>query len=108
MARGSRSLVGVGIDACWAVMLGVVIGLMSGYLLGWFDLIMQRIIDVMQALPLLVHGAGDGGVARAIAGKHDHRDIDTAWCRKVARVVRSSTLSLREMPFVEAAPRHAG
>ena len=27
---------------------------MSGYLLGWFDLVTQRIIDIMQALPLLV------------------------------------------------------
>ena len=34
--------------------LGVIIGLLSGYLLGWFDLIMQRIMDIMQALPLLV------------------------------------------------------
>ncbi|MCY4500479.1 MAG: ABC transporter permease, partial [Alphaproteobacteria bacterium] len=34
--------------------IGIVIGLMSGYLLGWFDLLMQRLIDIMQALPLLV------------------------------------------------------
>ncbi|NQV61806.1 MAG: ABC transporter permease, partial [Alphaproteobacteria bacterium] len=34
--------------------IGVFIGLMSGYLLGWFDLLMQRLIDIMQALPLLV------------------------------------------------------
>src|SRR5258708_37543182 len=34
--------------------IGVTVGLLSGYLLGWFDLITQRILEMMQALPLLV------------------------------------------------------
>lgn len=33
---------------------GVVIGLLSGYYGGWLDLLTQRVIDIMQALPLLV------------------------------------------------------
>src|SRR5260370_21320162 len=32
---------------------GVAIGLLSGYLLGWFDLITQRFLEMMQSLPLL-------------------------------------------------------
>ena len=46
-------MVGIGSTLLGGI-LGVAIGLMSGYLLGWFDLVTQRIIDIMQALPLLV------------------------------------------------------
>jgi peptide/nickel transport system permease protein len=35
-------------------LLGTIIGLMCGYWMGLFDLLIQRIIDMMQALPLLV------------------------------------------------------
>ena len=81
---------------------GVVIGLMSGYLLGWFDLLMQRIIDIMQALPLLALAL----VMAASLGPSLQNTIiaiSIPLVPNVARVVRSSTLSLREMPFVEAA-----
>ncbi|MBL6952146.1 MAG: ABC transporter permease [Alphaproteobacteria bacterium] len=86
--------------------IGVFIGLMSGYLLGWFDLLMQRLIDIMQALPLLVLAL----VMAASLGPSLENTIiaiSIPLVPNVARVVRSSTLSLREMPFVEAA-RAAG
>ena len=86
--------------------IGIIIGLMSGYLLGWFDLLMQRLIDIMQALPLLVLAL----VMAASLGPSLQNTviaISIPLVPNVARVVRSSTLSLREMPFVEAA-RAAG
>ncbi len=86
--------------------IGIVIGLMSGYLMGWFDLLMQRLIDIMQALPLLVLAL----VMAASLGPSLENTIiaiSIPLVPNVARVVRSSTLSLREMPFVEAA-RAAG
>lgn len=86
--------------------LGVIIGLLSGYLLGWFDLIMQRIMDIMQALPLLVMAL----VMAASLGPSLENTIiaiSIPLVPNVARVIRSSTLSIREMPFVEAA-RAAG
>jgi len=82
--------------------LGVIIGLMSGYLLGWFDLIAQRVIDIMQALPLLVLAL----VMAASLGPSLENTIiaiSIPLVPNIARVIRSSTLSLREMPFVEAA-----
>ena len=82
--------------------IGVLLGLMSGYLLGWFDLITQRIIDIMQSLPLLVLAL----VMAASLGPSLENTIIAISIPLVphaARVVRSSTLSLREMPFVEAA-----
>ena len=86
--------------------IGVLLGLMSGYLLGWFDLITQRVIDIMQALPLLVMAL----VMAASLGPSIQNTviaISIPLVPHAARVVRSSTLSLREMPFVEAA-RAAG
>ena len=86
--------------------IGVLIGLLSGYLMGWFDLLMQRLIDIMQALPLLVLAL----VMAASLGPSLENTIiaiSIPLVPNVARVVRSSTLSLREMPFVEAA-RAAG
>jgi len=86
--------------------LGIAIGLMSGFLLGWFDLLMQRIIDIMQALPLLVMAL----VMAASLGPSLENTIiaiSIPLVPDVARVVRSSTLAMREMPFVEAA-RAAG
>ena len=86
--------------------LGVAIGLMCGFLMGWFDLIVQRIVDIMQTLPLLVMAL----VMAASLGPSLENTIiaiSIPLVPDVARVVRSSTLAIREMPFIEAA-RAAG
>lgn len=98
-------MVGVGSTVLGCV-LGVMVGLASGYLSGWFDLITQRIIDIMQALPLLVMAL----VMAASLGpslENTILAISIPLVPNVARVIRSNTLTLREMPFVEAA-RAAG
>ena len=75
---------------------------MSGYLGGWFDLIMQRLMDIMQSLPLLVMALVMAAALGPVAREHHHRHRHPAGA-DVARVMRSNTLSLREQPFVEAA-----
>lgn len=80
---------------------GVIIGLSSGFFGGWFDLIAQRLIDILQSLPLLVMAL----VMAAALGPSLPNTIiaiSIALVPNVARVVRSNTLSLRELPFVEA------
>jgi peptide/nickel transport system permease protein len=81
---------------------GVTIGLMSGFLGGWFDLLVQRLMDIMQALPLLVMALV---MAASLGPSLTNTIIAIAipLVPSVARVIRSNTLSLREMPFVEAA-----
>jgi peptide/nickel transport system permease protein len=101
--HGARISLAVGIGSMLlGGIFGVFIGLMSGYLLGWFDLITQRLIDIMQALPLLVMALV---MAAALGPSLENTifAISIPLVPQVARVVRSSTLSLREMPFVEAA-----
>jgi peptide/nickel transport system permease protein len=90
----SATLLGCGI--------GVAAGLLSGYLGGWVDLVVQRIIDVLQALPLLVMAL----LMAASLGpslRNTIIAIAVALIPTPARVVRASTLSLREQPFVESA-----
>lgn len=84
------------------ISLGTLLGVVSGYFAGWFDLAWQRVLDAFQALPPLVLlmviayvlGPKLPLVAMALA-------VLTA--PVVSRVVRASTLSLRQNAYVEAA-----
>ena len=81
---------------------GAAIGLACGYIGGWFDLLVQRVTEVMQALPLLVMAL----VITASLGPSLQNTIIAIaipLIPTVARVIRSNVLSLREMPYVEAA-----
>src|SRR6202165_5548766 len=52
---GARISLAVGIGSTLlGSVLGILIGLPSGYLGGWVDLLAQRLVDILQALPLLV------------------------------------------------------
>src|SRR6185437_7913733 len=93
--------VGLGSTALGSV-IGVVIGLASGYLGGWVDLVVQRVVDILQALPLLVLAL----VMAASLGpslRNTVIAIAIPLTPYVARVIRANTLALRELPFVEAA-----
>ncbi len=82
--------------------LGGVIGLLSGYLGGKTDLITQRVMDILQGLPLLVLAL----VMSAALGPSIQNviiAISVPIIPRVARVIRSSVLSIREMQYVEAA-----
>ena len=103
IVHGARISLTVGLGATLlGGILGVAIGLMSGYIGGWVDLVTQRVMDIMQALPLLVLAL----VMAASLGPSIENTIfaiAVALMPNVSRVVRSSALSLREQPFVEAA-----
>jgi peptide/nickel transport system permease protein len=100
---GARISLAVGVGSTGlGCFFGVTIGLMSGYFGGWFDLIVQRFMDVMQSLPLLVMAL----VMTAALGPSLTNTIiaiSIPLVPNVARVIRSNTLMLREMPYVEAA-----
>lgn len=81
---------------------GAIWGLMSGFFGGRFDIVSQRILEFMQSFPDLILamaiamalGAGTWTVIVAIA---------ITRIPFGGRVIRSVVLSLKEMPFVEAA-----
>jgi peptide/nickel transport system permease protein len=100
---GARISLAVGIGSTsLGCLFGVTIGLTSGYFGGWYDLIVQRFMDVMQSLPLLVMAL----VMTAALGPSLPNviiAIAIPLIPTVARVIRANTLALRELPFVEAA-----
>ena len=100
---GARISLAVGLGSTGlGCLFGVTIGLTSGYFGGWYDLIVQRLMDMMQSLPLLVMAL----VMTAALGPSLSNTIiaiSIPLVPSVARVIRSNTLMLREMPFVEAA-----
>jgi peptide/nickel transport system permease protein len=104
---GTRISLAVGIGSTTlGCVLGVAAGLLSGYFGGWLDLVVQRVMDTLQALPLLVLAL----VMAAALGPSLPNTIiaiSIPLVPNVARVIRSNTLMLREMPYVEAA-RAAG
>jgi peptide/nickel transport system permease protein len=101
--HGARISLAVGIGStALGSTLGVMIGLTSGYLSGWVDLVFQRIIDILQALPLLVLALV---MSAALGPSLPNTIVAIAipLIPTVARVIRANTLALRELPFVEAA-----
>jgi peptide/nickel transport system permease protein len=101
--HGARISLAVGIGStALGSSIGVMVGLASGYLSGWVDLVFQRITDILQALPLLVLAL----VMTAALGPSLPNviiAIAIPLIPIVARVVRANTLALRELPFIEAA-----
>ncbi len=101
--HGARISLAVGLGStALGSSIGVVVGLTSGYLSGWVDLVFQRITDILQALPLLVLAL----VMTAALGPSLPNviiAIAIPLIPTVARVIRANTLALRELPFVEAA-----
>jgi peptide/nickel transport system permease protein len=82
--------------------LGGITGLLSGYVGGKTDLLTQRCLDILQGLPLLVLAL----VMSASLGPSIENviiAISVPIIPRAARIVRSSVLSIREMPYVEAA-----
>ncbi len=89
---GSRISLAVGIGSLsLGLTCGVLIGLTSGYLGGWIDLAAQRLIDILQSLPLLV-------MALLMTAS-----LGPSLRNTIIAISIALTLSLREQPFVESA-----
>ncbi|MGE0717182.1 MAG: ABC transporter permease [Alphaproteobacteria bacterium] len=100
---GARISLAVGVGSTvLGCVLGVAVGLVSGYLGGWVDLVVQRVVDILQALPLLVMALVMAAALGPSLG-NTIVAISIPLIPAVARVIRSNTLALRELPFVESA-----
>jgi peptide/nickel transport system permease protein len=85
-----------------AALLGLVVGVLSGYFGGWIDILFMRIADVQQAFPFILLAI----VVMAVWGPGLVNLIlvlgVTGWVI-FARVVRSVVLVLKDQEFVQAA-----
>jgi ABC-type dipeptide/oligopeptide/nickel transport system permease subunit len=103
IAIGARTSMSVTtLSTLFAVLIGVPIGVVAGYTGGWLDLCLMRLIDALYSIPsivlamamLVLLGNGITNVAFAIA---------LVFVPIFSRVVRSSTLVVRELEYVLAA-----
>ncbi|MPZ58978.1 MAG: ABC transporter permease subunit [Rhizobiales bacterium] len=100
---GARTALLVGfVSSFIGASIGLVLGVGSAYFGGRTDLIFQRILDVFMAFPLIIMALavisifGTGAQNVIIA-------ITIPFIPRCARVVRSSALAIREMPYIDAA-----
>jgi peptide/nickel transport system permease protein len=100
---GARISLAVGLaSTLLGAVVGGLVGLVSGYVGGMTDLIVQRFMDIMQALPILVLAL----VMAAALGPSLTNTIiaiSVVIIPRAARVVRASVLAIREFPYIEAA-----
>lgn len=100
---GARISLSIGIiSVTIAALIGTTVGLAAGYFGGWVDMLLMRVTDVFLGFPAVVLtlaivavlGPGILNISAAI--------IAVTWT-EYARVVRSTTLVLREQNYVQAA-----
>lgn len=104
VAYGARVSLEVGLGAtAVTIIVGVVMGLLSGYFGGIIDTLIARVIDVVLAVPYLLFAIA----LVAVIGQVDIPLLifiiaSFGWA-SVARIIRGQVISLREREFIEAA-----
>lgn len=100
---GARTTLLVGfVSAFVGASIGLVLGVGSAYFGGKVDLVFQRVMDVFMAFPLIIIALAvvsifDTGAVNVIIA------ITIPFIPRCARVVRSSALAIREIPYIDAA-----
>jgi peptide/nickel transport system permease protein len=103
LVYGSRVSLAIGtLAVAIGTVAGAMLGLVSGYVGGRLDFVLQRLMDMVQSFPLLILalvivamlGASTRNVIIAIA---------VVLIPGAGRIVRGSTLSVRTLPYIEAA-----
>ncbi len=95
-----------------SMVVGISLGLISGYVGGALDAFIMRVADVQLSFPAILIALLIDGVARAVVGKEHHDQIAvyvlifaiaaSGWVQ-YARTVRGSTLVERNKEYVQAA-----
>ena len=99
---GTRVSLSVGIAvAIISTLLGLAIGLVTGFV-RWLDAIVMRVMDGLMSIPPVLLAIALMALTRASL-ENVIAAITIAELPRVVRLVRSLVLSLREQPFVEAA-----
>lgn len=108
-------LMGLGVTLSGLVV-GTILGITAGYFGGWVDDVVMRITDVFLALPALILAMAFAltlgqSLQRADLPLSDDKlglmvvalALISVWWPPYTRLVRGQVLSIREMPYVEAA-----
>jgi len=110
---GARISLSVGFaSVLFSLVMGVALGLISGYVGGRVDAIIMRVADVQLSFPAILIALLIDGVARSILPRESHDEMAlyvlifaigiSGWVQ-YARTVRGSTMVEREKEYVQAA-----
>ena len=110
---GARISLGVGFAAvAFAMVIGVGLGLVSGYMGGAIDAVIMRVADIQLSFPAILIALLIDGVARSMLPRDMHDDVAiyvlvfaigiSGWVQ-YARTVRGSTLVEKNKEYVQAA-----
>jgi len=100
---GARRSLGIGVGAlAISIATGTVVGVVSAYFGGRVDMLLQRLMDALQVFPallllILIATYMEPNIRNLILA------LGIVGISQVSRIVRGTVLSLREMPYVEAA-----
>ncbi|GAB4224023.1 MAG: ABC transporter permease [Kiloniellaceae bacterium] len=113
MIYGARISLGVGFaSVLFAMVLGVSLGLLSGYLGGAVDAIIMRIADVQLTFPAILIALLIDGISRTVLPRDLHSEIwfyvlvlaiGLSFWVQYARTVRGSAMVERNKEYVQAA-----
>lgn len=104
VAYGARVSLEVGLGAtAVTIIVGVVMGLLSGYFGGIVDTLIARLIDVVLAVPYLLFAIALIAVLGTVTVPILILVIASFGWASVARIIRGQVISLREKEFIEAA-----
>lgn len=103
MVWAARRSLFIGLWAlAFATTIGTTVGVLSAYFRGWFDTLIQRLMDSFQAFPallilIMLVSLFNPNLTILAAG------LGFVGVTSVQRIVRGVVLSTREQPFIEAA-----
>lgn len=110
---GARVSLQVGLaSVLFSLTVGTAIGLLAGYIGGWFESLAMRIVDIQLTIPSILLALMIDGVARAVLPRDVHNDIvvvtiivaiGAANWPPFARIARSRALVERNKEYVQAA-----
>lgn len=85
-----------------ALVIGITLGLITGFYRGWFDIVLMRIVDVLLAFPFLIFAVG---LAAILGASLTNVIIALAITHvpAVIRIARGEAMSLRDQEFVSGA-----
>ena len=103
IANGARvSLMAGVMSTALALIIGITVGLITGFYRGWVDVVVMRIVDVMLAFPFLIFAVG---LAAILGASLTNVIIALAVSQvpEVIRIARGEAMAIREQEFVSGA-----
>jgi peptide/nickel transport system permease protein len=104
MVHGTRIALSVGfVSMSIAAAIGITIGALAGYLGGWVDMLLSRLIEVVMCIPTLVLILALVAMLDEVSNFHLMAIVGVTHWTSIARLTRAEFLKLKQMEFVAAA-----